>query len=98
MPEVMQLFAIQHINGNYLTDKTRGSSWWEGEAEKGLPRLFKTEGQARGWRTCWLKGRVIKHYDYEGEYSSLDYAPRPLRQLSQLQIIPITLIPGEPCA
>lgn len=90
----MQRYAIRHISGNYLTDQTKGGSWWEGEAEKGSPRLFKTEGVAKGWITSWLKGRVVKKYDPYGEYTELHHELQPLRQRSQLSVIPVTLTFG----
>jgi hypothetical protein len=103
-PTEMQRYAIRHTSGKYLTDKWSGTSWWEGESEKGSPKLFKTLGSAKGWRTNWLKGRLVKEY-YKSHYETfsedecrLTYEPRPNRKFEDLSIIPVTLSFGEPCA
>lgn len=97
----MQLYAIQHTTtGNYLTDRYVGGSWWEGEPYKGSPKLFKTLGSAKGWRTNWLKGSVKTEHsqDWETGYEKLNLVtiPRPNRTRDQLTIIPVTLTFGEP--
>jgi len=97
-------YAVKHSSGNYLTDHWQGSSYWEGEEGKGAPKLFKSLGSAKGWRTQWLKGRVIKEYAalaqdsfFQGEeFVGYSYEPVPSRSLSCINIIPVTLSFGEP--
>lgn len=90
------LYAIRHkTTGNYLQACYRGNSWWEGEKAKGsdVPKLFKTLGHARTWRTNWLKGRVVKRYitsDFD-EHVELDYEPVPSRTHDQIEIVKVTL-------
>ncbi len=98
----LNLYAIRHTSGNYLSDKWPGSSFWEGEAYKGTPKLFKSIGSAKGWRTQWLKGRLVKE-TYQSSYESFyedevsyTYEEIPERRIEHIQIIPVTLVLGEP--
>lgn len=91
---MITLYAIRHKEtGNYLQACYRGSSWWEGEKGKGsdVPKLFKTLGHAKTWKTNWLKGRVVKRYSNFDEYTEFDYEPVPSRQRNQIEIVKVTL-------
>ena len=95
----MQRFAIKHNGtGNYLKDKWSGTSWWKGEEETGTPKLFKTLGSAKAWRTNWLKGPLIKEWvkssfeSFGEDECHLTHKFDPNRRACDIKIVLVTLI------
>lgn len=58
------------------------------------PRIFTSIGAARGTLTNWLKGQLVKDFDYEGEYLGLNYNHVPNRGTSKdYEVIPVIIVP-----
>lgn len=100
----MTYFVVRHKQTGNILPNRAGSTFWDPQlAEPGLPRLFKSKAAARIWIQTWAKGTVRKVMDSEWNFGSpyeyvarLEYDPVDGRSRDLMEIVPTTLVYGEP--
>lgn len=55
------------------------------------PRLFKTLNAAKQALNWWAKGKVVLHYDYNGELVDMKSVPVRGRQINDFEIVAVAM-------
>lgn len=101
------MWAIRHKPTNHYLPSPKGHSGRGGsfvdpvDPDVTLPRLFPTERSAKAALTCWLKGKHVGKYGWDGsEYGGMykycigyTIVPVPNRKREDMEVVEIVLQP-----